>query len=173
MFNKVSLEEDLQKKISKIDYEFEYEDKIFKGSANGKGMVDALWKSTIKKFAKDFTSLNEVKFLGFTATAKLTRRRGSGSDAIVKVVLIVESANKEELSFSHSDCSMNVAAIKVVQEAVEYFINCEKTFLILKDCLRDAQERNRNDLIQKYTIMLAELVKNVSFAKVLKKRLPI
>ena len=64
---------------------------------------------------------------------------------------------------------MNKAAINVVLQAVEHFINSEKAVVRLRDYVKDASKRNRGDLVDRYVRQLSELVKNTSYEKVLQK----
>ena len=54
--------------------------------------------------------------------------------------------------------------------AIEHFINSEKAVIILENCIKDAKKRNRGDLVNSFTMQLAEIVKNNSYEKVLQKK---
>ena len=64
---------------------------------------------------------------------------------------------------------MNKAAVSVVLQAIEHFINSEKAVVRLHDYVQSASKRNRGDLVEHYVRQLSELVKNTSYEKVLKK----
>ena len=44
-----------------------------------------------------------------------------------------------------------------VLKAFEFYINCERTFVSLKNILEDAQSRNRGDIIQACLLDLSKL----------------
>ena len=50
---------------------------------------------------------------------------------------------------------------------LEYFINSERAFVAMCHALKDAKERNRSDLVQRYTNTMAELVRNTSYSEVI------
>ena len=62
---------------------------------------------------------------------------------------------------------MNTATIKVVIDAVEYFINSEIAFLELKKCVGDAKKRNRQDLLRGFTSLMSEVVSIVQYKDLL------
>ena len=51
--------------------------------------------------------------------------------------------------------------------AVEYFVNAERAFITLYRSRQDARERNRDDLVTRYTEELAEVVESTSYAEVI------
>ena len=56
---------------------------------------------------------------------------------------------------------------RTVIAAVEYFVNAERAFITLYRSRQDARERNRDDLVTRYTEELAEVVKSTSYAEVI------
>jgi len=63
---------------------------------------------------------------------------------------------------------MNASAARVVSKCIEYFINSENAFFVLKSAVEDAKKRDRPDLVKIYTAQLAEIVKNTSYKKIIK-----
>jgi len=66
-------------------------------------------------------------------------------------------------------------AINSLDELLEYFINAERAFVTLYRCRQDARDRQRDDLVTRYTAEMAEIVKSTSYSKVveeIKKQLP-
>jgi len=62
-----------------------------------------------------------------------------------------------------------VAAISAIRKAIEYLINVELAVIQLYKGIQDATARDRTDLIQKYTLQLAELVRIVSYEETIAK----
>jgi len=122
----------------------------------------------IQQLSKDYPSLEQIRLSEFHVKAKIKNKRKSiGSDAPVKVELVVENASHIKIPFSHEARSLNNAACKAVIKTVEYFINCEVAIIKLKKCILDAKDRNRSDLLEKYTLMMSEIVKNMSYKNIL------
>ena len=53
-------------------------------------------------------------------------------------------------------------------DEVEFFINSERAVRTLRRCVKHASERGRQDLVDKYTLKMAQLVKNVSYVESLR-----
>lgn len=164
----LEITEDLENDISKVNYSLLFEEREINISGTGKGMVDALFRSMIHRLSENYPSLKQIRLSEFFVTAKIKNKRKSiGSDAPVKVELVVQSDTRVKTYFSHEAKSLNNAVCKAVVEAIEYFINCEIAILKLKKCILDAKDRGRSDLLEKYTSIMAEIVKNMSYKNIL------
>ena len=73
----------------------------------------------------------------------------------------------KKIHFLHKSKSIISAIILVVQKTIEYFINSELAVIQLKKSLQNARERNRIDLVTEYTRMMTELVKNMTYNKII------
>jgi len=62
---------------------------------------------------------------------------------------------------------MIASSARAVVAGIEYFINAERAFIILHHSLIDARERQRPDLVTRYTQEVAEVVKSTSYAEVI------
>jgi hypothetical protein len=136
----------------------------------GRGSIDAFFKSIKKELSNEYTSLNTFRFKEFNAVAELNKRstKASGSSASVETLFIVQNDRGEDLIFRDKSTSVNKASVKSVLKAVEYFVNMEKAVKLLHTAIEDATKRNRGDLINIYTLKLAELVMTTSYNEVLK-----
>jgi len=96
-----------------------------------------------------------------------TKQGASGGDAIATVT--VEVRNSQGLVFSFSDESRSVAlsSARAVLAIAEYFVNAERAFITLYKSRKDAHDRNRHDLLTRYTEEMAEVVKSTSYAEVI------
>jgi len=134
----------------------------------GVGIVDALTHALLRRFAPEYHSLESIEFTGFTVSAHFdTKNQRSGSDAVGEVTL--EVRNSEGVPFVFADASRSVAssAARSVLAAVEYFVNAERAYITLYKALKDARDRNRPDLVTRYTRELAEVVKSTSYAEII------
>jgi hypothetical protein len=136
----------------------------------GCGMVDAIFTGLLGRYAVEYQSLESIELASFKVLARLdTKQDHSGVDALGLVT--VEVRNSEEHLFSFSDESRSIAmsTARSLLAVVEYFVNSERAFITLFKSLKDAQQRNRSDLVTRYTRELAEVVKSTSYAEVLEK----
>lgn len=60
----------------------------------------------------------------------------------------------------------------MIKEALEFMINAEIGIMLSHCALRDAQNRNREDLVIKFTNQMAELVKITSYDNIIKTAYP-
>jgi len=171
---KFSLKENIEQNYTSVSYTLElenYKDGSFQIEGKGKGAVDALFASIINKLNNKFISLKNIRFEDFSMQVKFKessyRRK---SDAPVEIRLALKSSREKIFYFKSSSTSMILAAIKVITQAVEYLINAELAVLILYESIKDAEKRNRSDLVKQYTISLSEMVKITSYEKVIKKQ---
>ena len=134
----------------------------------GCGMVDALFSGLLGRYALEYQSLETIELANFQVQAQLDTKQGhSGVDAVGRVILEVRNSEGHLFSFSDESRSIATSIARAVLACVEYFVNAERAFLKLHASLEDAKERNRPDLISRYTSDLAEVVKSTSYAEVI------
>jgi len=131
----------------------------------GVGLIDAFFHALVKALAKDYPSLDSIKFREFSASAETeTALTGSRSDSVGIIRLEVENQVNRAFVFTHSSRSITASCIRVTLSAAEYFVNSERAFHRTRELVDDARERQREDLVKKYTEMLTRLVRNTSYA---------
>ena len=134
----------------------------------GCGLVDALFSGLLGRYAIEYQSLETIELANFAVGAQLdTKHNTSGVDAVGEVTLDVRNSEGEIFSFSDESRSITTSTARAVLAVVEYFVNAERAFVALYSCLKDAKERNRPDLVTRYTRELAEVVKSTSYAEVI------
>ena len=139
-------------------------------AGKGVGLVDAFFQGMTSRFAADYPSLKTIRFHSFAVGAQLdTKKAQVGTDSEAEVTL--EIANSEGKVFSFRDASRSVVSsvISVTLVALEHFINAERAFVSLYRALKDAKERNRPDLVQRFTGQMMTLVKNTSYSEVIER----
>ena len=140
----------------------------------GNGPVDALFKSVIKEYVNDCVSLERLlveEFYIFVDERDLRmriREGKTGTDAMVKTCLVINNGNNSLIPFRSQRRSVILAMLDVVFSAIEFFINSERAIHSLRKYVKHAGERNRQDLVEKYTLKMAQLVKNASYVESLK-----
>jgi len=137
---------------------------------DGSGFVDALFNAIIGELSNNFCSLKQFKLDDFSMKVKFKEsRRWNKTDAPVEIKLAIENLNKKLLYFTATARSLVVAVISAIRKAIEYLINVELAVIQLYKNIQDATKRDRTDLIQRYTLQLAELVRIVSYEETIAK----
>lgn len=134
----------------------------------GVGLVDGLFSALLGRYALEYQSLETIELANFKVNARLdTKNQQSGVDAVGEVT--IEVRNSEHVLFTFSDASRSITSstARAVLAMVEYFVNAERAFVMLYKSLQDAQDRNRHDLVSRYTQELAEVVKSTSYTEVI------
>ena len=67
--------------------------------------------------------------------------------------------NEERIIFEHFSKSVSFSSVECIIKAVEFYINCEKVFYALKDLVKEASSRDRNDIKERYLYHISEVVK--------------
>lgn len=138
-------------------------------TGEGVGIVDALYHGLVEHYAPEYPSLSTLSFTGFAVTGRMGTGHKQGLDAEAAVTLTVQNTDGRTFEFAESDRSMVTAALRVVAEAAEYFINSERAFVTVYRAMCDARDRGRADLVQTYTTQLAELVNTTSYSEVIER----
>lgn len=166
------LEEDYEQEKSKVRLEVADSDGEHRYAMEGEGvgLVDALTHALTARFAPEYQSLESIEFTGFSVAAQFdTKKQRSGSDAVGHVSLDVCNSEGRQFTFSDSSRSVATSAARAVLAAVEYFVNAERAYITLYRALQDAQDRDRPDLVGRYTRELSEVVKSTSYTEVIEK----
>lgn len=137
-------------------------------TGTGRGMVDAIFRALLERYAQEYPSLKSIELANFRIEGHMdTKQDKSGVDALATV--LVEARNSEGMLFSFSDESRSIASssARAVLAVVEYFVNAERAFITLYKSRKDAQDRHRDDLVARYTHEMSEVVKSTSYTEVI------
>jgi hypothetical protein len=137
----------------------------------GVGIIDAFFHGVKARLAGEYRSLESIRFSGFSVKGKMdTGRDPASSDALAEVTLGIRNSYGREFTFTHASRSVMRSGLEATLFAAEYFVNSEVAFLALHAALSDARAKHREDLVTKYTAMLAVLVENTSYSDVLEQK---
>lgn len=170
--NRVLIEESLEEESASVSCEVtdEASGEKFVIAGKGSGAIDAFFQAMVERFATEYPSLNTIRFSAFSVQARMdTRRKSSGADSEGEVMLQIENSEGKAFRFVHSSRSIIGSGIITTLLGMEYFINSERAFVTIYHAMKDAKERNRHDLIQRYTNQMAILVQNTSYSEVISK----
>lgn len=144
-----------------------------KVKGSGVGMVDAMFSAFKSYFATEYESLDSIELQDFKVVLTKGKPAGyhlsnvPGTDAYCQAQLTIKNSYGRHFNFSSVSCSLAAATALGVAQAVEHFMNAERAYVALHAALKDAKERNRIDLITRYTREMSEVVKCTSYASVL------
>ena len=136
----------------------------------GQGIIDALFNSLIDNLVDKYVSLQKIEFEDFKVAVKFKEsHRRMKTDAPVEIRLTIKTSRFNRVHFRHQSSSMVSAAIEVMRQAIEFFVNLECAILQFHKNVEDAKKRNRQDLLSNYTYKMSDLVGVISYEKTLEK----
>lgn len=167
--DKLVLEESLDDHISTVRLQLaDPQGQAQMVEGKGVGVIDALFAALLERYAVEYRSLESIELASFSVGARLDTKKGkAGVDAVGEVTLEVRNSEGNLFAFSDASRSITSSAARAVVAAVEYFINAERAFITLYRSRQDAKDRNRDDLVSRYTRELAEVVKSTSYTEVI------
>lgn len=143
-------------------------DQRVEADGKGVGMVDALYRAMLDRYAREYQSLKTISLAGFSVAADMNSKKGSaGVDAVGRVTLDVTNSEGRHFTFTDASRSVLSSTARTVIASVEYFANAERAFMTLHNARRDALARGREDLVARYTAEMAEVVEATSYADVI------
>ena len=165
----LTLREDCQNGVSSVTVEVsDSSGNQFEVEGEGLGLMGALLSGLRARYAVEYQSLKTIELIGFAVEARLdTKKDNSGVDAIGEVSIDIRNSRGTVFTFSDESRSVASSMARAVLAAVEYFVNAERAFITLYKSLKDAKNRNRTDLVTRYTQELAEVVKSTSYAEII------
>ena len=131
--------------------------KTLKGT--GTGVVDSVFSAFMQHYANSFVSLRTISLAEFDVITNLKKtRHHMGTDAKCEVRISLSNASKNSMLFLGRSRSLLGASIVSAVNAYEYYINAEKCFIHLKKLIRDAESRNRGDIVSTLVYDMTDIV---------------
>ncbi|MFT6395696.1 MAG: hypothetical protein ACJAYU_000438 [Bradymonadia bacterium] len=134
---------------------------------HGVGIIDALFAGLKERYAPEYPSLESIKFSSFLVRGLVDDAQGSHADAKAEICVGVTNSYGKEFEFLSVSNSVSRSSVEAVLAAVAYFINGERAYVRLFKAYQHYKATGRVDLISKYTVKLAEMVKNTSYSSVI------
>ena len=135
----------------------------------GVGLIDAFFDSIIKRFADEYPSLKTIAVSDFRLGSGFTEAQGRRSDALAVATLRVKNSEGSEFQFERRTPSITRSSVRVALDALTFFINSERAYVQLHLALKDAKERRRSDLVERYRGQMSTLVTATSYSEVIEK----
>lgn len=146
---------------------------VYDINGTGMGFVDALFNGVCGEIVEDCKTFNNLSIEQFYVQvdsrelAEPHHRGVRGSAANVDICLILNNGysttSSAHVPFRSRSRSIISAGAQVVIHAVEFFVNSEKAVIELKHLVKNAEQRSRPDLVEKYIDMLSQLTANTSY----------
>ena len=138
--------------------------------SSGVGVIDALFRGLRERLADEYPSLRSIRFSQFNIRGLISVQDGSSaSRATAEATVGIVNSEGVEFIFKSTAPSVSRAGIQATVNAVDYFVNSEKTFVRLHEILEHYRSEGRMDLVDKYTDLMSRVVSNTSYSEVVEK----
>ena len=135
----------------------------------GVGLIDALFDGITRAYAGEYPSLKTIAVADFRVGAGFDQAKGRRSDALAVAELRVRNSEGVEFCFERRTPSVTGSSARVALDALTFFINSERAYVQLQLALKDAAERRRSDLVERYRQQMSVLVHATSYSEVIEK----
>lgn len=135
----------------------------------GVGLVDAFFDGIMKAFSDEHPSLKTISIADFSVRSGFDGARGRRSDAQAVATLRVLNSEGTEFEFKRATPSVTRSSIRAALDALTFFINSERAFIQLHLALKDAKERRRSDLVERFQTQMGTLVSATSYSEVIER----
>lgn len=134
----------------------------------GVGLIDAFFHGLLDRLSEEYPSLQTVSIDKFAVTGKIgSGQEANQGDAIAVVTLGIRNSYGNHFEFQHESRSVTRSGIEATLRAAEYFVNCERAFIEAFHALKSSRASSRQDLVDRYTQVMSQLVRNTSYSDVI------
>jgi len=134
----------------------------------GVGLIDAFFHALLSRMSRDYSSLQTISIDKFIVEGKIgSGHETSQGDALAAVTIGIRSSTGRHFEFNHESRSVTRSGIEATLRAAEYFVNSERAFVAAYKGLKSSRTGNRNDMVERYTGMMSQLVRNTSYSEVI------
>ena len=135
----------------------------------GVGTIDAFFNALRTRLADDYPSLRSISFSEFSIRGLFSHEDSRDTNADAEATVGILNSEGTEFIFKATARSVSRAGLQATVQAAEYFVNSERTFVRLHEILNHYRSEGRSDLVQKYTSLMSEVVKNTSYSEVVER----
>jgi hypothetical protein len=129
----------------------------------GVGLIDAVFDGVMKAYAAEYPSLKTVVVSDFKLGSGFDAAKGRRSDALAVATLTMKNSHDNQFTFERKTPSVTNSSVRVALDALTFFINAERAYVQLQLAMKDATERRRSDLVQRYRQQMGTLVYATSY----------
>jgi hypothetical protein len=169
--DRISMEEDVLAESVRIKATVSRSgsDETVELDGEGVGLIDAFMDGVVVRFAEEYPSLKTIKIADFSLGAGFDAAKGRQSDAMAVAELAIENSGGTRFTFTHSAASVTRSSVRAALDALTFFINSERAYVQLHLALKDAKERRRSDLVEKFRSQMGTLVSATSYSEVIER----
>jgi hypothetical protein len=135
----------------------------------GVGLVDAFMEGVMKAYGQEYPSLKTISVTDFQMGSGFDKAQGRRSDAAAVAKLRVANSEGIQYEFTRATPSVTHSSVRVALDALTFFINSERAYVQLHLAMKDAKERRRSDLVERYRSQMATLVQATSYSEVIER----
>ena len=165
----INVGESLADNFTTTDFSFEIsgsESKIVSlENQRGKGFVDGLFMGLKEYFSAEYKSITSLALADYNVNPLMSKSNIVGTDAQASVLLSVCVEKNGVAEFQHTSRSMIYSSYFAALEAFQFYINCDRCFQKIQIFLKDAQKRNRGDIMSQYVYDLSKLTEVNNYEK--------
>lgn len=131
---------------------------------SGKGFVDCIFRTCVNFYSEEYESLKNIELVDLLITPVFSFRVATHASK-ANVLLKIKVDSRGEFEFKNKSNFIISSSYANILASLEFFINCEKAFRLLRDLTLDAKERNRGDLVSAYSYKLSSLTEMNTYEK--------
>ena len=118
-------------------------------SQPGNGFVDSIYKTCYNVFSEEYSSIKNISLVDLIVKPIFSlSRTNAGTDAKTDVVFRIETKQHGLSEFRHRSRSIVHSSFVATLNAFQFYMNCDKSFKLLRFVLDDAKERKRYDIVE-------------------------
>lgn len=142
--------------------------RVIELQGHGVGLVDAVFDALMRRFAPEHPSLESLRFSSLSVRGLMEEtRKANALDASAQAEVGITNSYGNEFRFGAVTSSLGRSNVEAVLAAVEFFVNSERACVATFKALEHHRKTGRHDLEAHYTGLLARLVRNTSYSRVI------
>lgn len=158
----ICVKESLNDEYTTTDFSFQHtglkSQVVTLDGQKGKGFVDGLFSGLHQYFVGEYSSLDKIRLADYNVNPIMSNSKKSmGTDAQASVLISVLVDSHGLAEFHHTSRSMIYSSFSAVLKAFQFYINCDRTFDKIQMIIRDAESRNRGDIVSQCMYNLSKL----------------
>lgn len=133
-----------------IDFSFfDGDQHVLINTITGHGLMHCLFSGLRDNYIEEYHSISNLKLIDLAVTPIMSKNRESlGADAKVSLCLRVDVQGHGSSEFVKCSRSIIDCSFQGILEVFQFYLNCHKTFVKLRQVIKEAESRNRTDIVQ-------------------------
>tara|TARA_Y100000592_G_scaffold68773_1_gene106885 strand:+ start:7410 stop:7961 length:552 start_codon:yes stop_codon:yes gene_type:complete len=127
--------------------------RTLKGS--GVGLLDSAYSALFSHYQKKHTSLNTLAlhdaYFQIDHKAEILKSN-------MRIKIQFKNSRGYITDFTSNGSSMGLTGVTALVDALSFYVNCETLFHRMRHLIKDAKDRGRGDVLNRYTYVLGQVV---------------